>query len=251
MTFRTILCCIAATAALSPAWVLAVPITLVGAGTWNNVTPPNTVNLTGLGTNVLTWGTPLDQNSSGYTFAGNTVTVDPLDGTVFTVGTFTHNNFRISGSPTPASIQGATLLVDFNISNGVSVDRAFTFNFLHNETPNGANPCPFPFSHPNPGGGGCEDVVSLETVFSQEILGFGGQALKLEIIGFLTAGGTLVDQFLTAENASNSASIQARFTSSFPVANVPTPTSIALFGLGLSGLWLTAARKKNHFLCTG
>lgn len=229
--------------ALIPSSLIAAPATLTGTGVWTAVEPNDVVNISGLGTDTITWGTPLSGNQSGYKFTGNTVVVDPLDGTVFRVGTFTHNNFVLSPVPTPNSITGATLKVEFDITGSSVISRSFTFHFLHAETPNLDNPCPLPTPHAPPGSG-CEDVVSLESVFSQETFEFEGSTVKLEILGFQN-GGVLVDQFLTLEGASNTAFIEARFTSDFPGASVPEPSSAVLLLGGLWGLALSTRRQRS------
>jgi hypothetical protein len=73
--------------------------------------------------------------------------------------------------------------------------------------------------------------------------------VKLEILGFLYQG-ALVEQFVTNENASNSALVQARFTSNFPVA-VPEPSDLLLVVTGLLALPLARGASRRTVRSAG
>ncbi|MEM8839519.1 MAG: choice-of-anchor K domain-containing protein, partial [Pseudomonadota bacterium] len=126
-----------------PYQALAGPVTLnidSVTGVW---TSASGAAVGGLGTNQISWGTPLGASQSSYVFDGVAPpTQGPFSaGDDFTLGTFTHNNFPITGS----AITGATLEVTImgTAQNGSSenFNLTSTFDFDHFETPNGANPC--------------------------------------------------------------------------------------------------------------
>ena len=109
-------------------------------GSWTGlVSGPNQnpTNVTGLGTNSVSWGTPHVSSrtgkQSGYSFVGAASGQIESD-TDFDLGTFTHNNFVINAG---TSIAGAGLGLVVNMVIG-GVNRAMTaaFNFDHDETLN-------------------------------------------------------------------------------------------------------------------
>ncbi|MFC5057309.1 lamin tail domain-containing protein [Saccharothrix xinjiangensis] len=160
------------------------------SGTWPSMstTPPN---LAGLGTDHVTWGVPVGGGKSGYLFRGGTVDVR-LDGTEFTLGTFTHENFPIQAMPAPqfdVDLQVAVVFDD-------GTEAAFSFRFHHNETPNAG---------PNP-----EDEVDLPSFVSPQTVTVDGEEYAVVISGF-KQGGQVVRKFISAENGANSADVVAIF----------------------------------------
>lgn len=65
--------------------------TATTSGRWPSFSTTPT-NLSGLNTDHVTWGVPAGGGKSGYVFRGGPVDVK-TDGTEFTLGTFTHENF--------------------------------------------------------------------------------------------------------------------------------------------------------------
>jgi hypothetical protein len=147
--------------------------------------------LGGLGTTNVKWGVPAGGGQSGYRFTGSSVEA-LLDGTEFTLGTFTHDNFPVYGfQPNQFDVD---LRVHVEFDKG-ALARDFSFRFHHNETPN-VGPAP-------------EDLVDLPTLQSPETVEIDGEEYALVIAGF-RQGGQVVTRFVSGENAANSADIVAR-----------------------------------------
>lgn len=170
----------------------------VTTGSWPaiSVTPPN---LNGLTTDRVTWGVPAGSGQSGYVFRGGEVDVK-TDGSEFTLGTFTHENFPITGLTSQEFDVDLTVNVVFE--DGTAADFSFTFH--HNETPN-VGPAP-------------EDLVDLPTFVSPETVTIDGTEYAVLISGF-KQNGVVVRRFVSAENAANSADIVAMFA----VSGKPDP----------------------------
>lgn len=224
-----------ATIALSLNWSqLAQAITITSTGTWSN--PLGTAaNVNGTGTNVISWGNPSNSSDpqSSYNFLGNEgVDLDDneLDGAVFKLGTFIHNNFPILNF----NFLGATLNLNLDIKNGSILNQDFTFDFTHNETSN-TPPC-------NPSGvTNCPDVVSIPDATSSETIEINGRTYELKILGFSdTVDSPKVDQFITEEGQAN----QTMLFASLNDVSVPEPGSIIGI-LTLTGLGLTSNQRKR------
>ncbi|NEZ56020.1 choice-of-anchor K domain-containing protein [Adonisia turfae] len=173
-------------------------------GIWLNVleSAPGYTYLNGLGTNQISWGNPGSQgNQSAYTFEGIAAMSIALDGTYFTLGTFSHYNYPIYGY----GIRSAILKLIVKI-NGVDVN--FNFQFNHNEVPNnGINgTCPLTpnFSPP------CPDVVSISNNYSQETVTINGRQYALCIVGFFQ-NNQIESKFITLENQVNVAQLLCQF----------------------------------------
>lgn len=159
-------------------------------GSWPSLstTPPN---LEGLGSGHVTWGVPVGGGKSGYVFRGGTTPV-LTDGTEFTLGTFTHENFPIVGLPEQQFDVDLTVNVAFE--DGTTAD--FSFRFHHNETPN-TGPAP-------------EDLVDLPSFVSPQTVTIDGEEYGVVISGF-KQNGQVVQRFVSPENGANSADIVALF----------------------------------------
>ena len=231
------------------------------SGNWTGlVASPNQTptNVTGLGTNSVSWGTPhvssLTGRQSGYSFVGAASGQIESDKD-FNLGTFTHNNFVINAG---TSIAGAGLGLVVNMIIG-NVNRALTaaFNFDHDETLNrgetnglckngGANNAGVNVN-------GCADRVKiLDNTGQQEAFEVNGFLYILEITGFTQAGDAF-SEFWTAEDQANSAVLRARFTlvgSVDPVDPVdPPPSPVPLPAAGwmvLTGLGALAAMRARR-----
>ncbi|MFH7244509.1 MAG: THxN family PEP-CTERM protein [Spirulina sp.] len=215
----------AAVAAVATATALTLGSTAEAAsistgGVWTTATPNGAIS--GVGTNTISWGTPAESGGqkSSYVFAGRSTFTAPTDGTKFSLGEFTHNNFPITG----------TTLSEANLEVSLTGDisKVFNFVFKHIETPNNANPCAEGGDQP------CPDRVFLPSLFSQETVNIGGQDLFLKISGFEVDGVT-TQSFLTKENQANTAFLVGQFTP------VPTPALLP----GLIGMGIAALRKRN------
>lgn len=189
---------------------------------------PLFVDSDGNGTNdQVQFGAPfgdVNPGNSAYEFIGTTIDA-PLDGTLFPIGDFVHQNFTIQ----LPSINGATLLISLV---GPEQEDSTNLIFTHFETPNGATPCAAGGVNP------CPDEVSLPGTAQLRDLALDGSNFTLEILGFSQDGGvTVLPSFLTLEGNENIATLYARITP------VPETGTLALFGLGLIGL--IAARRRN------
>ncbi|MFK7744960.1 MAG: THxN family PEP-CTERM protein, partial [Roseobacter sp.] len=148
-------------------------------GVWENaVADPVGGTISGTGTSTITWGNPSGQpQQSGYTFVGAAPpSVTFNEGEQFLLGTFTHNNFPITGT----SLDTVDLQVSIGIA-GHACPVETVFSFDHFETPNNANPCAG--GGPNP----CGDVVTttLNTGMS-ETFDIDGVEYIFNVLGFST-----------------------------------------------------------------
>ena len=210
----------------------AVPITT--SGVWENPTgtPETLATITGEGTNTLGWGTPLFMDQSSWVFAGIVGDLpDNPDGQRFELGTFTHRN-RALFPDASADFTGADLLLTLAIG---STEQDFTFGFGHIETPNEADPCAEGGNPP------CPDLVSILTPTALELFVLDGMLFEFTLLGFSQDGGnTIVSEFLTLENADNSASLFGTFRK----VEVPEPLTITILGLGLFGIAAYTRRRR-------
>lgn len=166
------------------------------SGSWSNISKTLT-RLTGMSSNQVNWGTPANRarRQSGYRFVGRKVPLH-LNGKEFVLGTFTHNNF-------PIRLGGANQLL-FSINLGVKVNfdegglkRNFNFTLNHVETPNRGSRQQQ------------ADRVGISSVISSETLDINGETYAVEIVGF-KQNGKIVKEFISFENAANSAVIVAK-----------------------------------------
>ncbi len=189
------------------------------SGIWSSLT--GDVIVTGVGTNHLAWGQPSLANPTGepssYSFEGvsETVAIDDLIEDTFLLGEFTHNNRAIVA--TGGFLTSANLEVDLSID---AFSQVFSFNFAHSETVN------FNVDGICPAGGiePCPDVVSFPDAVSEQFIILDGVEYNLTLVGFSQDGGsTLVEEFLTLEQAGNTAGLYARLTE-LEVAEEPAPS---------------------------
>jgi hypothetical protein len=202
-------------------------------GTWFDADPAaNITSNTGAGTanTSIRWG-----GASGYDFgavASASVTVPPSPSATFALGSFSHVNF-----PILSSITGVKLRVTADIAvDGTDVgNRAFVFQFLHDETPNDSDPCDYGGAN---GVGvnvnGCADRVRVQFTDASESFQIGGVFYTVNVFGF-ESGGTTVTDFLTAERATNTARLIANVTTRDSLT-VSAPGTASLAVLSLLGL---------------
>ncbi|MCX6093058.1 MAG: THxN family PEP-CTERM protein, partial [Candidatus Bipolaricaulota bacterium] len=169
-------------------------------GIFTNTKLTNGNAASGDGTASIRWGTATQGSRSGYDFVAAAVSaLGP--GAPVVIGTFTHQNWPISGE----TLKTGTLKVTIAFSDQRITDPSIdiTIPLTHDETPNQANPCAYP-SGPNQNG--CADAVTIGTVTSEPIV-IGGVLCTVSV--WFGNGST---QFLTAEQAANSISLYLQFS---------------------------------------
>ena len=231
-------CIPALTAAAFLAISTAHAIPFVSSGNWTSVggnpsAGPTFLDLDGLaGNERVEFGTPfgtVNDGPSAYVFTGENPGEAPLDSTEFLLGTFTHENFTIR----LPSITDASLGISLDF--GAAGSQNFSFNFAHNETRNGAEPCAIPGTNQP-----CPDGVSIPDAQSTETITIDGVTYQLMITGF-QQNGEIVEEFITEEGQPNSAGLYAKLVE---VQQVPVPSTLALFSAALFGLGAARRRMK-------
>ena len=197
----------------------AVPIT--SSGIWTAAVP----SASGINTNQISWGSPATSaGQSSYIFNGVNPGDAPLDGMLFEIGSFTHNNFPIFAP----LLTGADLRITLNFTDA-GVSQSFDYEFEHTETPNNANPCAEGGVSP------CPDLVSIPDASSTETILLGTDFYRLNIVGFSQDGGsTVTGSFLTLENAPNTAALFAQLE--LVPTEIPEPPTLALISVVLLGI---------------
>lgn len=211
-------------------------------GTWYDGNPATNISYSGNNSTFASadWGTG---GTSGYDFAAAagapSVVVPPSPSPDFQLGTFTHRNQPINAG---SSITDVKLKVTADVDvDGTGVGpKEFTFQFLHNETDNGANPCANGQAN-NQGVNinGCADQVTFQSLTSSDTFIIGGMTYTIAIVGFEVSG-SVIPEFWTTEQANNSANLFAQVRVS---TAVPEPGMLALVGIGLLGA--AAARRRK------
>jgi hypothetical protein len=221
----------------------AAPVTFSNiTGSWSNVAPASgiTVSNNGTANPSMRWGDPAtNAGQSGYDFAaaGDFSVNVPPDQEV-SLGTFSHLNNPINGT----SLTSATLTVAIDIViNGMAQGtRNFVFDFTHQETPNGADPCAN--GDANGAGAnvnGCADLVTVSNTNLSEDFLVDGVLYTIAILGF-EVGGNIVSTLETIEQMTNNAQLIASIT----VSEVPLPGALILMLSGVMGLGFAGRRKK-------
>ena len=239
----------AAAAAALAASAHAVMVTVAPvSASWENVVGvgPVTVDNSNTTAPSMRWGDPATgSGQSGYDFAlvGAPITVDvPPNSGAFSLGTFAHVNQPIfAGTGVLAT---ATLALDAAIEIAGMPQGVFSFNFdfMHEETPNGADPCADGGANGvGVNDNGCADIVTVTTSSLSENFIVDGLVYTINVLGFSTDGGATISSiFRTRESAINLADIYA----SVSVAEIPVPGALPLLLSGLAGFAAMRRRRK-------
>ncbi len=208
---------------------------------WINVDPAS-ITPSGNGTDSasISWGNPATSaGDSGYTFTVASTPINrilpPSPSSIFELGTWIHRNNPITGT----TLSTATLQLDAQVSvDGISQGGfSFLFDFTHDETPNGANPCANGGAN---GGGvnsnGCADLVTVSTNGLSDSILVGADLFTLTIDPLTSTS------FETVEKRSNRFVIQGYW--GLDTRAVPEPGILALLGMGFLGLGLAGRRRK-------
>ena len=157
-------------------------------GAWSDAVPGAIITGSGTTNPKARWGQDINFGLSGYDYGAPswssvTASVAPFPSSPFPIGTLRHVNQPI-GLPSISSIR-LTISADIDI-DGVSFGgRDFVFDFLHDETVNDLNPCPF--GGPNGVGvnvNGCADRVRVfANALTQDFV-IGSDVYTLRIRGF-------------------------------------------------------------------
>ncbi len=189
---------------------LGIPVSVISVGglesgfaNWNlenNGSLTQTINNdSDPGIDRIVWGDKTQ--GSGYAFVDNEglrgADSNLLD-TTFKLGTFTHNNFRVSGN----SLTSVDLQVSIHVTiDGVEHVVQHTIKLSHTETPN------------DYGDSRDDDIVTIANSTATQTFTVGDRTYVLDIKGFLDANGNLVSSIHTKENQANSFDLYATISS--------------------------------------
>ncbi len=203
-------------------------------GTWSNANPAANID-SNSGTGALAsvrWGNSGSANS-GYDFqtvGTASVSVPPSPSNIFNLGTFTHINQPVFESINSIRLTvGTELLID-SASQGLF---NFVYDFFHDETTNNARPCAYGGAN-NQGinVNGCADRVTTAFNTTSQTFTVGSDVYTIDVIGFKLGNDPVKNEFLTLENATNTAILQAQVKLRSEV-NVPEPGTLSLIGLSM------------------
>ncbi len=171
------------------------------SGVWTATSGGNYI--TGLNTNEVRWGDPVDVSKSGLRFDGESAQAFN-EGETFLIGELTHLNWPIwSGG----AVDGATLKVTLVFSSpAVSPNPEFTFDFDVLETTNeyDLDNCDDSIQQSNTP---CDDRITFPSSYGEEAYTIGDKLYTLKISGFVDSypSGSPVSEFITEEGQTSSA----------------------------------------------
>jgi uncharacterized repeat protein (TIGR01451 family)/fimbrial isopeptide formation D2 family protein len=161
----------------------------------------------GIPTSSISWG-QTSGSQSGYDFTGTLPPPLTFPGPVpfFSLGTFTHRNFEVN-SPSLTSVE-LDVVLELSVDGVPTGPLTFSFTFNHEETPNDADPCPYP----TPPGDGCTDRVTIVSSAQPTTFTVDGVEYTLSM-SFLDENGDPVSEFITREGGTiNSSGLVGQFT---------------------------------------
>ncbi|MFJ8645905.1 choice-of-anchor K domain-containing protein [Streptomyces sp. NPDC093546] len=196
--------------------------TITTKGVWPKAIGADGYYLYDEGTDQIKWSGP-SGNKSGYSFEGGT-TEARLDGTEFTLGTFTHHNGWLDGNG--VNEFDVDLKVNIVFDDGTTSDLSFRFH--HNETDGDHNP----------------DLVDLPSFISPETVKVDGAEYKVMISGF-KQDGQIVRRFVSDEGGSNTADVVALFS------RLPAKPDLVITDVRFKGTGKAQADEYVEFLNRG
>jgi len=206
-------------------------------GTWtgwtggSNVNTPSGVANPGYGNQLqdqIRWGTLTDpgtvgkQSGLGFTgSAGGGTAVSFGLGEAFQIGELEHFNWPIDKG---TNVNTADLKLDMAFTDPAGLNKSFSVTIHVNETDNGTTP------------GGVPDIISFPGSLPSFPFSSGSWDYTLDILGFGPSAGTIVDQFVSSESASNTTLLWGRITGTENVIPAPAAILLASIGTGIIGL---------------
>ena len=191
------------------------------------------------------WVPPTYENQSGLGFQGvSDLTLEV--GEVFNVGQLFHYNQTIYGSDFTGESAEFSLMLDFG--DTAIGSQAFNFSMSIDETTNykGSNNNGADCAYYTTAGLGCSDRIDWDfAVDDSSSFTYDGEEYSLELVGFaddLVNRGT-VSEFISQEEANNSANLFARLVKVDTTQDIPEPAS--LLGLAGLGMYFARSRKKR------
>jgi len=172
----------------------------------------------------IRWGSgPSGQSGLGFTGIAPPSSTFEI-GDIFEIGQLRHFNNPIY-SGTAATSTDLALNLTFSDPSGLS--GSFNFTFDIDETPNA------------PGPPASDDIITFPSSYPQQSINIGGTLYTLELLGFGDTATSLVNEFISPENATNATKLWGRITA----PTVPAPGAIVLGSLGVSLVgWLKRRR---------